>query len=186
MGELEQDEVTERHGLRVTTAARTLLDLAAVVRRSELERALHEAEVQRLGDTVPLPTLLERHRGRRGTATLRAILDDATLGAGVPRSELEDVFAGFVARHELPRPQLNRLVEGFLADAVWPAARLVAELDGHATHHTRRRFESDRARDRALQVAGWRVARITWRQLHDEPARLAADLRRLLHAAGHA
>jgi hypothetical protein len=35
-------------------------------------------------------------------------------------------------------------------------------------------------RDRALIAGGWRVARVTWRQLHDEPEALAADLRRIL------
>jgi very-short-patch-repair endonuclease len=40
--------------------------------------------------------------------------------------------------------------------------------------------QRDRARDRALNVAGWRVVRVTWRQLASEPEALATDLRRLL------
>src|SRR5204863_5525897 len=44
---------------------------------------------------------------------------------------------------------------------------LVVELDGHAVHGTRTAFERDRARDRAFQAAGWRVIRVTWRQLHE-------------------
>jgi hypothetical protein len=35
-------------------------------------------------------------------------------------------------------------------------------------------------RDRRLEVAGWCVIRVTWRQLHDAPRELEADLRRLL------
>ena len=45
---------------------------------------------------------------------------------------------------------------------------LIAELDGRAVHGTARAFERDRARDRALSAAGWRVVRITWRQLSEE------------------
>jgi len=55
-----------------------------------------------------------------------------------------------------------------------------APLVEHAFHATTAAFERDRARDRVLNVAGWRVVRITWLQLHDEAAALAADLRRLL------
>ena len=57
---------------------------------------------------------------------------------------------------------------------------MIVELDGHATHGTRASFEDDRARDRALVAAGWRVIRITWRQLRDEPEAVARDLRAAL------
>jgi very-short-patch-repair endonuclease len=65
-------------------------------------------------------------------------------------------------------------------DAHLPEHRLVAELDGYDTHGTRRAFERDRERDRKLQVAGYRVIRITWRQLTDEPDTIASELRELL------
>ena len=68
-------------------------------------------------------------------------------------------------------------------DCAWPDQHVIVELDGHASHATTAGFERDRARDRALQAAGWRVIRITWRQLHDEPAAVAGDLARLLAAA---
>ena len=43
-----------------------------------------------------------------------------------------------------------------------------------------RRLPKREARDRALHVAGWRVIRITWRQIEHQPDRIADDLRRLL------
>ena len=67
----------------------------------------------------------------------------------------------------------------FECDCVWPHQRVIAELDGYATHSPRRKFESDRARDRAL-APEWLVIRVTWRQLTQEPGAVAADLRRLL------
>ena len=66
------------------------------------------------------------------------------------------------------------------ADYIWPAQQLIVELDGRSTHGTPMAFERDRARDRELIVAGWRVIRVTWRQLRDDPRGLAADLRTLL------
>ena len=62
----------------------------------------------------------------------------------------------------------------------FPAHRLVIELDGYETHGTRRAFEQDRERDRKLQAAGYRVIRITWRQLTDEPDTIGSELRELL------
>jgi very-short-patch-repair endonuclease len=73
----------------------------------------------------------------------------------------------------------NRTLE---ADCAWLAER----LDGFATHATRAAFERDRSRDRALQAAGWRVVRITWRQLDERSGEIAAELRALLGGARHA
>ena len=46
------------------------------------------------------------------------------------------------------------------------------ELDGYAAHGTRAAFERDRARDLRLQAEGWRVVRLTWRQLDDDAMEL--------------
>jgi very-short-patch-repair endonuclease len=63
---------------------------------------------------------------------------------------------------------------------VWPAQRLIVELDGRAVHDTAAAFERDRERDRTLHASGWRVVRVTWRQLHGDPEVVARDLRKLL------
>jgi very-short-patch-repair endonuclease len=90
----------------------------------------------------------------------------------------------FVAERGLPHPEMNApiaLRNGFVeADCVWRRARVIAELDGRAVHGTRAAFERDRSRDRALNAAGWRVIRITWRQLTQDADELAEDIRILL------
>jgi very-short-patch-repair endonuclease len=58
------------------------------------------------------------------------------------------------------------------------------ETDGRAAHGTRRAFEHDRRRDQQLMLAGWRVIRVTWRQLTREPEELARTVQALLAAAG--
>jgi hypothetical protein len=184
---LAADEFDTVDGIRVTTVARTLLDLAADLPAHQLERAMHEAEVQRLGDTIGLHALIDRHPCNHGTRTLRAILAGQQLGRTITKSELEALFLAFLGDHGLPRPHVNHLIatpaNTYECDVVWPQARLIVELDGYATHGTRKRFEQDRARDRALTIAGWRVIRITWRQLTHEPRQLAADLQQLLKQA---
>ncbi len=178
------DERTTIRRIPVTTAFRTLLDLAAILDARRLRRAVHEAEVLGLRDEVSLGRLIERHRGRRGVAALRAVLADGALGAHVTRNELELRFLELIGDARLPAPQVNGLlkVAGRMVeiDFAWPDRRLAVELDGHATHATRKGFERDRERDRALQAAGWRVVRVTWRQLRGAPGAVVADLRALL------
>ena len=173
---LPADETTVHAGIPVTTVPRTLLDLAAVLPPRRLERAVNEAEVQRLTDPLSLDDLLARHPRARGTRALRAIRPDTTR----TRSELERDFLSFIAQYDLPRPQTNIQIEGYEADCAWPHANLIVELDGAQTHTTTHAFEHDRERDRRLTAAGWRVIRITARQLRERPGALAADLRRLL------
>jgi very-short-patch-repair endonuclease len=183
---LAADELTFVGRIRVTTVARTLLDLASILPRYRLETALNEAEYRGLADLVPLSVLVERHAGRRGVKAMRALLTSLTLGDDRTASELEDRFAEFIAARRLPRPGRNvPLTVGgqrIHADCAWIEESLIVELDGRAAHARRSAFESDRARDRALQAAGWRVVRVTWAQLHTAPDALERDLRTLLGA----
>lgn len=175
---LDPSQVTHHRGIPVTTPARTLLDLAAHLTPRALERALAEAEIRRLTTRGELATLVARCPGRRGARRLNAIL---TRDAQAPtRSELEERFLAFVRTHALPEPRINQGVHGLEVDFAWPAARLIAELDGFAYHSTRDAFERDRARDATLQAAGWRVVRITHRRLAEQPREVARLLTRLL------
>jgi len=177
---LAADEMTVERGIPVTTPARTLLDLADRLGPHRLERAIHEAEYRRLTSPVSLEALLARHHGRRGTKVLREMTVRETIGRGRTRSALESAFLALLDAADLPRPRTNAQVDEYEVDAIWPAARLIVELDGHAAHGTRRAFEADRARDRDLQTRGYTVLRVTWRQLHDDAPRIAAQVRAIL------
>ena len=63
---------------------------------------------------------------------------------------------------------------------MWPALKLVVEVDGWTYHRSRRRWSAIAPRHRRLLVAGYRVLRITWRQLTRDPARVTAMLGALL------
>jgi very-short-patch-repair endonuclease len=179
--EMQDDEVQVERGIPVTTPTRTLFDLAAVVPAHQLEAAFNEAEYRRLPSPVSLDALVARYPRRRGTAAIRRLLDNHRRnGETRTRNELERALIALVDAHGLSRPSINRTTEHGELDARWPEQRLVVECDGFAAHGTRRAFEEDRARDRALVVAGWRVIRLTWRRLTTEPDVIAEQLGSLL------
>jgi very-short-patch-repair endonuclease len=167
-----------RQGMPVTTVARTIVDLAAVLTASQLERILGEAYAQRLATEAAVRAALDRAAGRRGTAVLRGLLGAAT--SAVTRSEAERRALAVIRRAGLPRPLTNIRVAGHEVDLLWREHRLIVEIDGYAFHGHRKAFERDRRRDAALLAAGYRVMRITWRQLTEEPLALVANLARAL------
>jgi very-short-patch-repair endonuclease len=180
---VESLDRTEHRAIPVTTVARTLLDLGAVD-PDRVPKAFEQADVLGLLDVRELQRLVERYPRRPGTSAIRSVLVAAAQWRGITRSELEARFRALVVDAGLPMPELNRRIDlaslVIEADAVWPQARLIVELDGYAYHRTQAAFERDRARDRAAVAAGWRVVRITWRQLADDPAALIRDLGRAL------
>jgi len=73
----------------------------------------------------------------------------------------------------------------FEIDALWAEERVTVELDSRSVHGTKKRFESDRHRDRILVAEGYRTVHVTWRQLRDEPDEIVADLRKALGQGRH-
>lgn len=139
------------------------------------------AEQRTLADSPSLPDLIERYPGRRGIRALRAAIETQRLALGRAKGELEIRFHEFLDERGLPRPRKNAIVEvagrAYEVDCLWPAARLVVELDSRRHHGDAEAFETDRARDLALLGAGYRVGRVTWRRLHIEPDALEAEIR---------
>lgn len=180
---IPEDEREVVDAIPVTSPFRTVFDLAAVVKLRELERVWHEAEVRGLRDRVSLPLLLERYPRRRGARNLRVLLEGSE-PVGLTRNDFEEAFLALVDASGVRRPRMNAdlAVRGrfFEIDAMWERERVAVELDGHAVHGTRKRFESDRQRDRILVAEGWRTMRVTWRALRKEPEAIAADLKTLL------
>ena len=144
------------NGLPLTTPARTLKDLARTLAPNELDRAKEQAHI--LGLVIP----------------------DGDRFPEFTRSEGEQRLKALCKAARLPAPRMNARVAGWEVDAFWPAERLVVEVDGYKYHRTPRRFESDRRKDAALTVAGYRVVRITWRRLRHEPHSVSAQLGALL------
>ena len=143
-------------GLPVTTPLRTLTDLR---RHADIDRLCSEALVLRL--------------------VTEAQLEQAGLLApdvAMTRSELERAFRRIVRRAGLPQPRSNLVIAGRERDFAWPDLDVVVETDGWHAHGTRPAFERDRSRDAELAAHGYAVLRFTYRQVRDEPVRVAALL----------
>jgi very-short-patch-repair endonuclease len=180
---LPPSDVVIKHGLRVTTPARTLLDLAAVAPRDVLEQLVEEALVQRLASAGELSAVAARGAGRPGVRRLREIVSrlDEPL---VTRSEAERRLRALIRSGGLPQPLMNVRRAGWEVDAVWDAQRLVVEVDGRKFHDPAPRFERDRRKDAELMLAGYRVLRFTWSRLTREADQVLATIAAALALGG--
>jgi len=157
---LPPEEVVVRDGLRVTSPARTLLDLAAVLTARELERAIDEAHFLSRVSSRTLAETLTRNRGRPGAAPLRRALATHEVGSTRTETGLEERFLMLLRGAGLPEPRCQVWIGRHRVDFLWPAKRLVVEVDGEAAHRGRRRQARDAARDEALEAKGYVVLRV--------------------------
>ena len=132
-------------------------------------------------------------RGRRGAGVLRRVLEQRGLGTLTHEGALEPMLADLCARFGLPMPdyQYEITLDGGRRrlDFAYPDLRIAIEVDGYEFHSRYERFEDDRVRANALELAGWLVLRFTWHELVHRPDRVAATIRRAVAgraARGHA
>ena len=173
--ELLDEERTMVEAIPTTTVARTLLDLASVVARPALSRAVERAEILQLFDLAAIQAVLAAHRGRPGTRALAAAVGGAAV-APLTRSNLERRMVALCKAHGVPRPRVNHMALGYEVDFLWPRPKLIAEVDSWKYHRSRAAFGRDRVRDRKLSAAGYTVARFTDLEIALEPARVAEGL----------
>jgi very-short-patch-repair endonuclease len=165
-------------GIRVTSPARTLLDIAPRLSDAALARCVNDARLSRYLRLPDLAELLDRFPRHPGTRLLIVFV----YSPGPTRSEFEDAFLAFIRRFNLPEPQINAYVAGYEVDVLFPAEKLIVELDGYQFHGDRRSFERDRERDAATLAAGYPTVRVTWERLTNAPEREAVRLEKILAA----
>ncbi len=179
---VDSEDVATVDGIPVASVARTILDLAGVLDEDQLLRVIEQADRLETFDLRALERVMARRPKTRGIAQLRHILADYRDAPDI-RSKLERDFFALVKRAKLPPPQLNTMVAGFLVDVCWPEWRLVVELDSRDFHARRRAFETDRIRDATLQRHGYRILRITYKRLQEQPDAVLADILALARLA---
>ena len=178
--DLPPSEVTEIDGIPVTTVERTLLDLASIASTSQLRKAVAEADRLELLDVPSLVDLCASRPGRRGTGALRRIALEQRGPISATRSDPERLFLDFCIRRGLPVPAVNVPLAGHEADFLWRDARLVVEVDSYGYHRSWSEQEHDRAKDAALQVAGFNVLRYTEETLLADEDRVFSQIVALL------
>lgn len=175
---LQPDELTLLDGVPITTPARTILDLAASGLERGIGAALQEGMALGLVTLDAVGALVQRHPKHPGAAALRELL--AHGDPVVLRSKLERRTRELLRRADVGPIQTNVKLLGYEVDTYLPDHRLVIEADGFATHSSPSAFEADRDRDGILIAAGYRVRRVTWKQVTREPEKLLVRIGMML------
>jgi predicted transcriptional regulator of viral defense system len=176
------EEHTVRHGIPVTTVARTIVDVSARYSVVQLGEAVDEAMRKgrlRLDALRRCVTEVSPAPGRR-MSRVHHVLRKRLPGYEPGESDLEMRVLRAVVGAGLPEPvqQYRVALAGRRCriDLAYPELALAIEVDGWEHHRTRTAFDSDRARENDLVAAGWRVLRFTSRSEPAEIARLVAAL----------
>jgi very-short-patch-repair endonuclease len=180
-------DVTEVDGFAITTASRTLIDLGACTSHTTVERGLERALHLGLTSTAHLHWRLAEvgGRGRRGCATLRAVLAKRPDHARPTQSDFEtDMWALLEgAGLTMFERQFNVFVGGeFIGrvDFAFAEARIIIEAESVAWHSSPSQIQRDMRRFNRLVTAGWIVLRFSWDDLHLRPSYVIAEVRKAL------
>ncbi len=177
---LPGSHITIKDRIPITTVERTLLDMAGRLRARQLERELVAADRSGRLRWPVLQAMVGSGRGRKGVGRLRRVVQSVDPRAVETLSPQEVDFLALCRDSDLPPPQVNVLVEGYLVDFFWPASGVVVETDSYTYHSDRRTFETDHERTVALSAAGYEVHRATHRMLNRNPDAFVALVRRSL------
>ncbi len=182
--ELRPIDRTVRNGIPVTSAPRTIIDLASTCSVAELTQAIDSMIRDRRGsdDLLHRRVLALRGSGRRGIARLVAALDGADAARG-GHSFLERSYLRLLGAAGLPAPATqaelgrDRVIR---VDCRWPGTPLVVELLGYLWHRTARQMQADARRQNELTLAGFTVLAFTYRDVLEEGAHVVVTTARAL------
>jgi Protein of unknown function (DUF559) len=168
---LSTRDVRKHQNIRVTSPARTILDIQSRLTDAQLIRAVNDLRIAKHLRQTELERLLE------ACARVRALIDPTEQPT---RSPKEDEFLVFCTQHGFPRPKINTTLHGYEVDALFPAEKVIVEIDGWHFHRSHESFESDRDRDADLAQYGYLTIRLTSARMTERPVHEAARLHRTL------
>ena len=172
--ELDPRDVTVVRGIPVTTVARMLVDLGAVLTPHQLCWVINEAAFRGRFGLAATRRATARAHGHRGIGVLKRALALYAQGSAGTKSRYEDAFLTLAE----PEPLVNMALLGYEVDFHWPQRQLVVEVDGN--HGRPKDLRSDGGRDETLRGAGWTVLRFTGEQVERRPAEVVSRLAPLL------
>jgi very-short-patch-repair endonuclease len=174
--ETEQIRPVDGAPMRVTTAARTVVDCALELPLVQAvvicDSALRAGEV----NVDELAALARAIPGRRGAARMRRVLELCDPESG---SVLESVLRVRMLLAGLSGFATQRVVRdrrgGYLrrVDFCFEAVLLIVEVDGQKWHPDP---ALDRRVDNRVVAAGWRVLRYTWADVVHDPQSVLAEI----------
>lgn len=172
---LPDDFVTE-DAIRVTTVLRTLVDLS----RSPLQDRFLDAAVRQAGRSHRVD--LQQLRGMPRLDRIVRLYDPLI---ALTESDFEALFLAMCTKHRLPMPQPQVRFGRRRADFTWTEFRLVVECQSRRWHGNDVSYQDDRARQRALQSAGFIVLPFAWAEVMHTPAAVAREIRSVMRQRAH-
>ena len=179
---LDTCDVTRVHRIPVTTAARAILECAAVLPSEEddrLEQMCAEAHARNLAKLSDLNDQIRRNPSKRGVRRLAQLLDLHSKPART-KLELERRLLRIVRESDLPTAESNVYVGGREVDLLWREAKVVVEADSYTFHSHSRPWARDIGKSNELQLRGYVVLRFTWFDVTERPAWVISEIRRAL------
>jgi very-short-patch-repair endonuclease len=181
-----RDDLRTTNGLRHSSFARALIELAPRETEEELTRLIEEGVRRRLFIPDKVEAALSRHPRAAGVGTLRHALE-FYVDRSDRSSALERAFDRELAKRlQLPAPERNvRIRAGGIdweIDCLWREQRVIVELDGRPWHVLEREIEKDKLKDMKLGAAGYLPVRVTGRRFERDTDGVFADLEKLLVA----
>jgi very-short-patch-repair endonuclease len=178
-------EVWRRHGILLTSPARTIVDCAGILDARGIAELIEQASVEGLLDVVAIDRVLDGPRRRGMKKLLRAIAPWRRYRPGIKiRSRMEAKLLPLLTEAALPIPRTNaklRLAgKAYEVDFLWREQKLVVETDGGRFHDNPVAGERDSQRNHALTEAGYRLPRLGWEDLRDRPDQTMSEIARLL------
>lgn len=172
-------------GMLTTTPARSLIDLAAVLSRGHIAHVLDEALASRIAEIEDVQTVFDEvaRRGRPGSATMRALLQERTGSDSIPATRLERVGMRVFEHGGLPKPFFQYPAPwnpSRRIDFAWPHRSVGCECDSRRWHTRANDFQRDRLRDNLALNHGWRIFRFTWEDFHRRPHHVVTQLKTAL------
>jgi Protein of unknown function (DUF559) len=191
LADLSERWIVRIDGVPVTSPARTLVDLGAVLPLGSVSRALDRALGRKLTTLPEVRAAMHAvaRKGRAGVGVIRRLLEER--GDEPGGSVLENRMSTLLRAHGVPAPIAQYTVLNghgeFVGcvDFAYPELRYAIEVDGYEYHAGLREFRHDRVRQNDIVDLGWTVHRFTWDEVDTLSARVADRIRhRRLHLLG--
>ncbi len=181
MAALPDEQVTVRGGVRVTSVARTVVDLA---RTSSFRSGVVVADSAlrgKLTSKAELRSVVTACARWPGIRQARLVIEFSDARS---ESALESIARAAFRDHGLPAPELQAWVGGDdvigRADFLWRRYRTIGEADGAIKYANTGRAISQLRRDASLRAAGFEVVHFTWDEIVRVPGQVAASIRAAL------
>jgi predicted transcriptional regulator of viral defense system len=185
--ELPPEHVTRLYNLSVTTAARTVVDLARTLPFMDSVVVADSALKKEKATKPEFLQVLEKCARWPGAKQARRVIDFADERAESP---LESAARVVFAEAGLEPPELQATIHGpnfaFRVDFLWrgqQGQKVIAEADGLVKYNDRKDLLKERERDHLLREAGYTVVHFTWQELFQTPEVVIARIRTALTSA---